>query len=358
MLNDVVAAFERQDYQAADRLLQLLLQENPQNPWVQFYLGRLHEVSGELEAAQKIYLALLKEASNQKLMAQARQGWQRIETIRQERKQRNLAQATAEPNSTQLGVLILEAIADDRRTIAAQKFAQIMQIDPYTARLKLSSRGWRLYKSGAIGELKFLGQQLKAAGIPCFWTTLAEIQQIRVFQVSYFQSVQISTATVFCQDEQGQMGELSFNWSEVSDRAIGLLPIFEQVLDRNARGKLQRKTKTQDYAHYCDLIVPSRRCILRLHDNSYQYDKGVTIADCANQTTIRLNWNNLLNFLPKYLPAAQIWSDFAAFGESVTDQPELLERINSHIHLMRRVQSHWDSAFQLYSALILTKAAP
>lgn len=358
MLDDVVAAFERQDYQAADRLLRSLLQEDPHNPWVQFYLGRLHEVSGELAAAQKIYLMLLRDASNPKLITQARQGWQRVDTVIQAQKQRDIAQATADPHSNQLGVLVLEPIIRDDKTVAAQKFAQIMQTDPYTARLKLPSRGWRLYKSGAIGELKFLGQQLKAANIPCFWTTLAEIQQIRVFQVSYFQSVQISTATAFCADEQGQMGALTFNWSEVSDRVMGLLPIFEQVVDRNARGKLQRKTKTQDYAHFCDLIIPSRRCILRLHDNSYQYDKGVTIAASANQTTIRINWNNLLDFLPKYIPAAQIWSDFAAFGESVLDQPELLERINSHVHLLRRAQSHWDSAFQLYSALVFTKATP
>lgn len=357
MLDDVVAAFERQDYQAANQLLQPLLQENPQNLWVQFYVGRLHEVSGEIEAAQKIYLTLLRDANNQKLMVQARQGLQRLEVIIQEQKQKDVAQATTEPNSTQLGVLVLEPIGHDDKTIAAQKFAQIMQIDSYTARLKLPSRGWRLYKSGAIGELKFWGQQLKAAEIPCFWTTLAEIQQIRVFQVSYYQSVQISTATVFCQNEQGQMGALTFDWSEVSDRVMGLLPIFEQVVDRNARGKLQRKIKTQDYAHFCDLIIPSRQCILRLHDNSYQYDKGVTIADSTSQTTIRINWNSLLDFLPKYIPAAQIWSDFAAFGESVIDQPELLERINPHIHLLRRTQSNWDSAFQLYSALILTKAS-
>lgn len=356
MLDDVVAAFERQDYQSVNQLLQPLLQEHPQNLWVQFYVGRLHEVSGEIEAAQKIYLTLLRDANNQKLMVQARQGWQRLEAIIQEQKQKDIAQATTELNSTQ-GVLVLEPIGHDDKTIVAQKFAQIMQVDSYTARLKLPSRGWRLYKSGAIGELKFLGQQLLADGIPCFWTTLAEIQQIRVFQVSYFQSVQISTATVSCQNEQGQMGALTFDWSDVSDRVIGLLPIFEQVVDRNARGKLQRKTKTQDYAHFCDLIIPSRHCILRLHDNSYQYNKGVTIADSTSQTTIRINWNSLLNFLPKYIPAVQVWSDFPAFGESVTDQPELLERINSHIHLLRRTQSNWDAAFQLYSALVFTKAS-
>lgn len=355
MLDDVAAAIERQDYQAANQLLQPLLAENPQNPWVQFYLAKLQEVSGELETAQKIYLTLLREANNQKITIQARQAWQRIEATIQAQRQTDIAQATAEPNSTQLGVLILEPVSIDK-TVAAQKFAQIMQIDPYTARLKLPSRGWRFYKSGAIGELKFLGQKLNAAGIPCFGTTLAEIEQIRVFQVSYFQSVQISTATVFCQNERGQMGALNFDWADVSDRVMGLLPIFEQVVDRNARGKLQRKIKTQDYAHFCDLILPSRHCILRIHDNSYQYDKGVTIAPSASQTTIRINWNSLLEFLPKYIPAAEIWSDFAAFGETVIDRPELLERINSHVHILRRTQSNWDSAFQLYSALIFTKA--
>lgn len=355
MLDDVIAAFERQDYGVAAQLLQPLLQTSPENPWVQFYAGRLYEELGELQSAQNLYRSLLKNVTNTKLLAQIRQSLQRLEFLIQEQRQRGIAQATTEPNNNQLGVLILEAIASESKTVAAQNFARIMEIEPYWARLQLPSRGWRFYKSGAIGELRFLGQQLCAAGIPCFWATLAEINQIRVFQVSYFQYAE-PQATVICQNEQGQMGALTFNWSEVSDRILGLLPIFEQVVDRDVRGKLQRKTKTQDYAHFCDLILPSRGCILRLHDNSYQYQKGVTIDSKSDRSTVRISWNSLLDFLALQLSTTPIWSDFSPFGETVIDQEELLKLIPAHIHLLRRNPSTWDSAFMFYSTLALIKA--
>lgn len=356
MLDDVIAAFERQDYGVAAQLLQPLLQTSPDNPWVQFYAGRLYEELGELESAQNIYRSLLKNVTNTKLLSQIRQSLQRLELLIQEQRQRGIVQATTEPNNHQLGVLILEPIASESKTIAAQNFARIMEIEPYAARLQLPSRGWRFYKSGAIGELKFLGQQLCAVGIPCFWATLAEINQIRIFQVHYFQYAE-PQATVICQNDRGQMGAMTFNWSEVSDRVLGLLPIFEQVVDRDARGKLQRKTKTQDYAHFCDLIMPSRGCILRLHDNSYQYQKGVTIEPQSDRSTIRISWNSLLDFLANQIPSTPIWSDFSPFAETVIDQIELLKRIPSNIHLLRRTPSTWDSAFALYSALVSSKAA-
>ena len=352
MFDDVIAAFERQDYGVAAQLLQPLLQTSPDNPWVQFYAGRLYEGLGELEAAQNVYRKLLKDITNTKLLAQTRQSLQRIETLISER---GIAQATPQPNDNQLGVLVLEAIASESKTVAAQNFAQVMEIEPYAARLQLPSRGWRFYKSGAIGELKFLGQQLCAAGIPCIWATLAEINQIRVFQVSYFQYAE-PQATVICQNEQGQRGAMTFNWSEVSDRTLGLLPIFEQVVDRDVRGKLQRKTKTQDYAHFCDLLLPSRGCILRIHDHSYQYQKGVTKIDKCYRSTIRISWNSLLDFLSLQLPSTPIWSDFFPFAETIIDQIELLKRIPSHIHLLRRTPSSWDSAFTLYSTLVSIKA--
>lgn len=356
MLDDVIAAFERQDYEAAALLLQPLLQTSPDNPWVQFYAGRLYEELGELESAQNVYRSLLKNVTNTKLLSQIRQSLQRLELLIQEQRQRGIAQATTEPNNNQSGVLILEPIATESKTVAAQNFARIMEIEPYAARLQLPSRGWRFYKSGAIGELKFLGEQLCAVGIPCFWATLAEINQIRIFQVSYFQYAE-PQATVICQNEQGQMGALSFNWSEISDRVLGLLPIFEQVVDRNARGKLERKTKTQDYAHFCDLVLPSRGCILRLHDNNYQYQKGVTIESQSDRSTIRISWNSLLDFLASQLLSTPVWSDFSTFADTVVDQDELLARIPAHIHLLRRTKSTWDSAFTLYSTLVSIKSA-
>lgn len=366
MIKQIAAAFERQDYDTAAALLQQLVQESPQNPWVQFYLGRLDEVSGKLETASEIYRQLLRSAANTKIVGQARQGLQRVqelaklsESVAQEERRQAIAQATADPSNTQKGVLVLEPVSTDIRTLAAQKFAQIMQLDAYTARLQLPSRGWRLYRVGAIKELRFLGENLRKSGVPCFWTTLAEIQKIQVFQVSYFQ--QSDQATVICQNVHGQTGSLTFNWLEVTQRVTGLLPIFEEVVDLDHRGKLQRKTQTQDYAQFYDLHLPGKLCILRLHDRSYQFQQSFVAApqqsQLNNQTTIRINWNSLVDFLNQQLSHAAIWSDFTPFAETVLDQKELLSRIKSHIHLFRRTETTWDPAFHLYSGLAFIKGA-
>lgn len=196
-------------------------------------------------------------------------------------------------------------------------------------------------------------KQLRNAGIPCFWTTLVEIQKIQVFQVKYFQE-SAPEATIVCSNQANQLGSLSFDWSEVKGRVVGLLPIFEEVVDVDARRKLQRKVETQDYAQFCDLHLPSRRCILRLYDNGYEFQQGVEIAD-TSQNTIRINWNNLLGWIDQKLPQVKIWSDFTPFAETVLDYKEMLGKIQPHIHLFRRQKTNWDPAFHLYSGLVFLK---
>ena len=358
MLEQVTAAFERQDYDTAAQLLQQLLKDSPQDPWVQLYWGQLQEVSGNLEAAANVYQQLLRNTINSKIMAQARQGWQRVEVLLKEKRLQAIAEATAEPSNILAGVLVLEPVASEIKTQAAQQFAQIMQIDPYTARLILPSRNWRLYRTGAIGELRFLGQHLLKSNIPCFWATVAEIEKIRVFQINYFQSA-APQATVVCQNEQGQLGSLTFDWSEVSQRITGLLPIFEQVVDRDVRGKLQRKTQTQDYTQVSDLHIPNRNCILRLCDRTYQFQHGMMLSEHQNQPTSqitnRINWNYLSNFLDQQVPHAKVWSDFTPFAETALDHIDSLGHIQSHIHLLRRDETNWDTAFHLYSGLVFVK---
>ncbi|MBD2384653.1 tetratricopeptide repeat protein [Cylindrospermum sp. FACHB-282] len=354
MIEQVAAAFEHKDYKTAAKLLKQLLTESPENPWVQFYLGRLHEVSSKRTEAENIYRQLLRSTNNQKIIMQARLGLQRLQEIQQEERQRAINQATAEPSHTELGILILEPVSNQAKTLAVQKFAQIMQLDSYTARLVIPSRGWRLYRLGQVGELKYYGTQLQQAGIPCFWVTIAQIQQIQVFQVKYFSEFAQKT-TVVCRNQENQLGSLTFDWSEVTARVIGLLPIFEEVVDVNIRRQLERKTKTQDYAQFCDLHLPGRNCILRLYDSGYEFQKGVEITPQASQNTIRINWNSLLKSLEQQIPQVKLWSNFTAFAETVLDQTEILHKIPSHIDLFRREQSNWDSAFQLYSGLIFVK---
>ncbi len=356
MLDQVAIAFDRKDYHTVAKLLKQLLKEENENPWVQFYVGRLHEVSGKRQDAEKIYRQLLQNTTNAKIVTQARFCLQRLQEIEQEERKRVITQATADPNNTEVGVLVLEPLSNELKTVAAQKFAQIMQLDFYTARLVLPSRGWRLYRTGAIGELKYYGEQLRKAEIPCFWARIADIQKIKVFQVNYFQE-SATKATVVCRNPANILGSLTFDWSEVKARVMGLLPIFEEVVDINARRQLKRKTKTQDYAQFCDLHLPGRSCILRLYDNGYEFQQGVEITSPVSQSTIRINWNSLLSWIERQLiPQVKICSDFTPFAETVLDKTEMLGQIQSHIHLFRREKTNWDPAFHLYSGLAFIQA--
>jgi hypothetical protein len=356
MLDQVTAAFERKDYQTAGKLIEQLLVESPENPWVQLYFGRLKEVSDQRQEAEKVYRQLLRLTTHSKIISQARQGLQRLEEIKQEEKQRAIAKATATPNNNEIGILVLKPINNELKASAAKNFAQIMQVDPYTARMILPSQNWRVYRTGKVGELEFYGKQLQQAGIPCFWVKVPQIQQIQVFQVKYL-SIDKSQIKVVCQNEANQTGSMTFDLSEVSARVIGRLPIFEQVVDINTRGKLERKTKTQDYAQFCDLHLPTRRSILRISDQGYQFQQESKTRPQANHNTIRINWNNLMEWVEKQLPQVKVWSDFQPFAQTVIDQTETLNQIPSHINIFRREKSYWDAAFHLYSGIIFTQNA-
>ncbi len=354
MIDKVASAFEKKDYRRAANLLKQLLKESPDNHEVQLYVGKLHEVSLKYEKAEKVYRQLLRDSNNSKIITQARQGLQRLKEIEEKQRKDAISQAKSNPENQQAAVLILQPIANDLKKEAAQKLAQILGVDAYSARLSLPSRGWRLYRSGALGELKFYGEQLSNSRIPCFWTTLAAVNKIEVFQVHYFKDF-TTKVTAVCENQDKQLGSLVFEWSEVTAQVQGLLPIFEEVVDLNARGKLQRKTQTQDYFHFCDLHIPGRNCILRVYDNGYKFHKGVAVSPQTSQNTIRINWNNLLNYLKTKLPQVKIWSDFTPFAETILDQTEVLHQIESHIHIFRREETSWDTAFQLYSCLIFAK---
>jgi len=354
MIDQVASAFENKDYRTAANLLKKLLKESPDDPQVQLYLGKLHEVSGKHEKAEKVYLQLLRDSTNNKIITQARQGLQRLEDIEKKQRQDKIERAKSNPENQESAVLILEPIPNELKKEAAQKLASIIGIDAYTARLSLPSRGWRLYRSGALGELKFYGEQLLNSDIPCFWTTLAKVNKIEVFQVRYFKDFG-TKVTAVCENQDKQLGSLVFEWSEVTAQVQGLLPIFEEVVDLNVRGKLQRKTQTQDYFHFCDLHLPKRNCILRIYDNGYNFNKGVAISPQNSQNTIRINWNNFLNFLKNNLSQVKIWSDFAPFAETMLDQTEVLHQIQSHVQIFRKEQTGWDGAFHLYSCLVFLK---
>lgn len=357
MLEQVATAFTNQDYKTAAKLLKVLIKESPEDLWVQFYVGRLQEVSGKHEGAEKIFKRVLRKSTNNKLTLQARQGLQRLEQHQQQQQKAAINTAKSSTGKDEPGILILEPISNEEKQTAAQKLAKIMQIDAYTARLQLPTRGWRCYRSGAIGELEYFGNALRSQGIPCFWVHFAGMTQIQVFQVDYFQ-VNSSLgdtpqATVICQSDRVQ-GSLSFNWSEITTKVTGLLPIFEQVVDVNLRRQLERKTQTQDYAEVYDLHLPQRNTILRICDRNYQFTKDQKIS-YQQHHTVRDRWKHLQQWLNQQTPQIPTYSEFNTFSQSIIDRTDILPKVEPHINLFRPQPSDWDNAFQIYSSAIMVR---
>jgi len=372
-INQIAAALEGQDYKQAAQLIKQLQKESPENPWVQYYIGRYCELTNNLEKAEKTYKQILRDITNPKIVSQARQGIQRIETAEQNRLQEAIETAKNDPSSQEPGLLILEAVSPENKAAAVQNISRIFKTDAYTTRMQIQSRGWRLYKTGPIAELQIYGQELLDAGIPVFWATLADIQKIQIFQVQHFQS--LSPPAVVCKDRLDRLGTIEFNWAEVTQRVEGLLPIFIEVMDYspNRRNEeFRHREIIQDYAQICDLHIPSRNCILRICDQNYDFQQGVdftkTSADIPAspnpktktprtqksqqipQSTTRINWNRLLEIFDRQLDVT-VWSEFTPFAETVIDYTQMLSKIDFHIDVERKAETPWDPAFQVYSGL-------
>jgi hypothetical protein len=326
------------------------------HPLVQLYMGQIYEATHKFPKAQEIYRQLLRDSSNPKVMNQARQGLKRLETWEVDQRKQAIAQAKADPEGANPGVLILEGIEQGDRQSAAQKFAKIMQLDVYSARLQLPSTGWRLYRTGAAGEMEFYSQQLREVGIPSFAAAAGNINKINVFTGHYLQYA--DPATVICANDAGQMGSLSFQWQEVSQQVVGLIPWFEEVYALDGRRQMQHKTETLDYVQVCDLHLPGRDSILRFCDRQYKFAEGVFFSpqQASRQITVRTNWNNFLTFLQENIGKKPIWSDFTTFGETAIDFAEFLKHIPSRINFSRPEATPWDPAFQLYSGLVFSRS--
>ena len=362
MIQQITTALQHQDYQEAKRLLDTLPSGDPRGELLQ---GQLQEATQDWDSAEQTYRALLRQDNGPKITLAARQGLKRLTEQRQNQRQQRLSTAVTDPAQKEYGILILEALAPEVKTEAAKAFAKVMDLDPYTARLLLPSRGWRLYRAGAVGTLQMYGQDLQAAEIPTFWTPLKAVRELPVHQVCYLETTQNPVRVIVTNDRAtGQTRSLQFRWSDVSARVEGLVPIFEEVVDRDPRGKLQRKHKTQDHAQFCDLHLPKQGYILRLYDAAYQFNQGAKLTETSSNTlsleqgTSWVNWRSLVSILNQNLSHAPIWSEFTVFAETAIDHPDVLDRLQSHINLFRRSESYWDQAFHLYSSLVFLKNQP
>jgi hypothetical protein len=380
MLEQAADALNRQDYQTATTLIAALVADRPDDHQVQLYAAQLQEATNELDKALVTYRSLLKHAISTKITTEARRGIERIDQTKAQVKAQELAAARAGiEENVEPGLLVLEPMSSEHKQASILKFAEIMDLDPYTARLQLPSRGWRLYRLGQMGELEFYCDRLRQAEIPSFCVSQQETQQMFTFRVSHFQSFD-PKATILCMDDRSEIRTFNFNWSEVTQIVMGMLPIFEEVVEIDARNRTKRKSKTLDYVQICDLQLRDRRSIFRLCSQTYNFcdykqlitqNRSQFTGDLSTElsgdlsgllngqpipTTSRDNWKNLMSQIQtKVSSNIPYQNNFTPFAETAIGYPELLQHINPHIELLRRTDSPWDRAFHLYSTLSMCR---
>lgn len=392
MLEQAANALNLQDYQTAAELITILLQQQPENDRVQLYAAQLYAATDRLDEAIQTYRLLLQRSIDPKITSAARQGIERVEQIQSELHAQALAVAKAQSDA--LGLLILEPLLPEHKQLAIAQFAKIMDIDPYSARLKLPTRGWRLYKLGKIGELNFYRERLQQAEIPSFCVAQQDTQRFYVFRVNYFQAFN-PQASIVCTDDRAELRTFNFKWSEITQIVMGVLPIFEEVVEIYAGNQTRRKRKILDYIHICDLQLRDRRSIFRLSSQTYDFCdfkqlitqsrrqlsgalssqltgalsnqltgnfSGALTGDLSGllngeriPATSRDNWQKLMSQIRDRVSRVPIQNEFTLFAETALGFPELLTHIDPHLNLLRRADSNWDRAFQLYSTLSMCK---
>lgn len=360
-LEPVKAALQQRNYSQAVKLIKPLIKQYPDEPQVQWYVGNIHEAMGQWKKAETVYRKLLRQTTHPKLVRQARKGLERLKLAASDRRQVAIAQASADPSQAGDGFLFIAPIPGAQKKEAAQGFAQIMGIDAYTANIQLPSRTWKLYRTGPMAELSVYAKELQETNIKTFALSLKQLKKIQVFQVNSIQTL-TPAVRVVCQNSEGQLGEMTFQWSEAIQSIAGLLPIFEEVVDLGPYNKLKRKEKTQDYAQVHDLHLPERHCVLRFCDRLYNFNEGISVGALDHPelpqvyATTRLKWNALTKLLDSYSQPTASWLDFTTFGSSALDYLDLTDGFTSHINLFRKEDSKWDRAFQLFSIASLYQA--
>lgn len=354
MFEQIITTLDQGEFAKAARLLKAWKEEAPQDPWLQLALARYWEATHEWEKAETAFRRLLQQSTNAKLMTQSRQGIQRIQDEQARQREHLLDQARAQPGAEAPGLLVLEPVQGKEREVAATGLAQVMRIDPYTARLLLPGQYWRIYRVGPIGELQYFCQTLVEQQTPAFSLPVSPLIELSVFRVQYVQALRPQISIV-CQNDAGQLGSIAFDWADVSQWVIGQVPVFESVVDLGPRGHLQRKEVTQDYAEIIDLHLHSRNCVLRLCDRTYTYRQSVSFIpqkaeEPSAQIISRVAWDALKQLLSQKVSGSS-WSDFSGFGKTALEFITLLPSIPTHLDLMRRAPSSWDQAFHLYSSL-------
>ncbi len=362
MLEQVEAALQRRDYQTASNILAKMTQKHPHDSQVKLYSGKLQEATGQLEDAEQTYRQLMQgDLIEPKILQAARQGMERIKAAQAAKIEATRKAATQNfvVNEHQLdnpspAVLILEPVAASEKTAMAIKFAQIMKIEPYNARLLLPSRSSRLYRAGNMGEMSCYEHQLQAAGIPAFALSIEQLNQPEIIQVKSIESFS-PQAQITALNGYGTDFSRSYHWSEVRSIISGIIPIFEEITQTSVsttKTKVQYKSQILDYVQVWDLHLPRPKVILRICSQNYVFPPSEKKTGIVSS---REKWQELIDKIREFTPEAQHWKEFTPFAETALEYSDLLEKIPAHLQLVRRQPCLWDQAFQLYSGAIFAR---
>jgi hypothetical protein len=363
-LQNLISTFEQQlerkDLSAATQTLQQLLKVNPNDPQVQIATADLYKSAGQPARAEVIYRDILKSCSQAKLLVQARKGLKEIEDADLKRHQDGIAQAITAVDGQNLGFLAIHPVPSDRKQDAAAILAQIFRIDAYTAKTQIPSRNLKVLRIGRLGEMQFYGQKLVEAGVPALWTSLTTISSINVHTVSYFEPAPDKSGIyAVCDPETSKASnppQIKFNWNDVSQRVYGLLPTYGDVVTVDAKHQLTRKEEILDLVRICDLHLQAQNCILRFHDNCYQFAEGIQLEVKQSlrhiAPTVEERWQSLIAWLSNSMPQVKSKDDFNDFAEMFLAFPDFLKEIDPKIDLFRAKESLWDNCFHIYSGTI------
>jgi len=352
MYDQVSAALSNQQLTQAATLLKQWQQAKPQDPWLQLAMANYWEAKDDLEKAQITYTRLLQSASSSKVLRHARDGVQRVRDQLAQRREHQIQEAKQRSDIRGSAILVLAPVLGDARQAAIAGLSEVMQLDLYTARMRIPSKHWRMFRVGAAGEIQYFWEQLQNHATPARWLTIDQIKSIPVFKVEQVQAFG-PQLKVICQNTANQKGTISLDWGEAHQWVIGQLPIFESVVERAPWCKLKRKDMTQDYAEVIDLHLPKRGCVLRFCDRTYRYRGSAAVPGQTQTPSVSLvaatYWKAMKALFQQYLPAPD--RDFTGFGQGALDFIDLLPRFDHYLELSRQQPTDWDSAFHLYSCL-------
>lgn len=359
MLEQIAIALENKDYDKAKKLINEMSSEEDNLLWKNYYYGLLAEKQNNLEEAEKKYRQVIKDSifPNPQITKNIRDGLERIKLIKKteikeikKEQRKTLIEFQQKKNSQDLAVLAIKPITIEQKNKIAPQFADIINLDPYTAKLQIPTRNLRLYQTGNYGELQYYQQEFKKINISAICHSLKEINQTIVYQVQYIKNDE-EKLILLCKDKHSKEREIILEPQQIINKVSAIVPIFEMTVHTNNRRKLTRKKETLDYLNFYDLHLQDKKTIIRFNDHIYQFDQGINIF--SQDKTNRNKWLTLLRFLNDRIDQVNTHNDFTPFAEGAIQFPEMLKQVASNINIFRKEETLWDEAFQLYSALIL-----